>query len=376
MVHVLDKDKKIKPAGSAPGSDEPFRASEQGATGGDSWEGELAANSDVDEFYKQLQPEMRRPRPGPDAMAAALEAVQRLAAEADAEDAARGLVSGASPGSSSLGSASLGSCRVCGYRNREGNKFCAMCGLPADGFDGGPDERLPHEFTQGGNTSPHSSAAPPMAHREREPQLTPGTGRAQDAPETHHYHHHYHHHYFPAGQEGGAGRPAAQEFREPEKRQMSVLRGESMSRAEAAVRRITQEWVLACNTKHLDDLLDLYVSDAMVLRSNYPAVRGAAAVREFFFGALDAGLGEVEVEPIRVEVAGDMAYEAGRCKALVPGAAGKRREERGKYLWVLARQSNGEWKIASDCWSSDLTFGGAESSVPPGAGVKSSAPRK
>jgi ketosteroid isomerase-like protein len=367
----LDKDKKIKPAGAARGSDEAFRAAEHGASGASS-EGELAANSDVDEFYKQLQPEMRRPRPGPDAMAAALEAVQRLAAEADAEDAAQGL-------SAAAGSSSLGSCRVCGYRNREGNKFCAMCGLPADGFDGGLDEQLPHEFTKGGSMSaaaPHSPVPSAPMHREREPQLRPGTGRAQDAPETHHYHHHYHHHYFPAGQESGVPRPAAQEFREPEKRQMSVLRGESMSRAEAAVRRITQEWVLACNTKHLDDLLDLYVADAMVMCSNYPAVRGAAAVREFFFGALDAGLGEVEVEPIRVEVAGDMAYEAGRCKALVPGAAGKRREERGKYLWVLARQSNGEWKIASDCWSSDLTFGGAESNVPPGVGVKSSVPRK
>ena len=371
MVDVLDKDKKIKPAGSARGSDETFRAAEQGAAGGDSADGDLAVNSDVDEFYKQLQPEMRRPRPGPDAMAAALEAVQRLAAEADAEDAAQGL-------SAAAGSSSPGSCRVCGYHNREGNKFCAMCGLPADGFDGGLDERLPHEFTQGGNATPSAAAgfSPPVSsslpHREREPQFRPGTG----SPETHHYHHHYHHHYFPAGQEGGAARPAAQDFREPEKRQMSVLRGESMSRAEAAVRRITQEWVLACNTKHLDDLLDLYIADAMVMRSNYPAVRGAAAVREFFFGALDAGLGEVEVEPIRVEVAGDMAYEAGRCKALVPGAAGKRREERGKYLWVLARQSNGEWKIASDCWSSDLTFGGAESVVPPSAGVKSSVPRK
>jgi len=374
----LDKDKKPKPTSSPLGSDEPFRDRAQGFPGGDSSEPELAPNPDVDDFYKQLQPEMRRPRPGPDAMAAALEAVQRLAAEADAEDAAQGL--SAAAGSSSLGSSSLGSsgsCRVCGYRNREGNKFCAMCGLPSDGFDGGLDERLPHEFTQGGNVPPSPAAfSPPVSssspQREQGSQWRPGTGAA----ETHHYHHHYHHHYFPAGPEAGVGRPAAQDFREPEKRQMSVLRGESMSRAEAAVRRITQEWVLACNTKHLDDLLDLYVADAMVMRSNYPAVRGAAAVREFFFGALDAGLGEVEVEPIRVEVGGDMAYEAGRCKALVPGAAGKRREERGKYLWVLARQSNGEWKIASDCWSSDLTFGAAESSVPPSAGVKSSVPRK
>ena len=93
-------------------------------------------------------------------------------------------------------------------------------------------------------------------------------------------------------------------------------------------------------------MLELYTADALLLRSNCPPVRGAAAVREFFFAALDAGLGEVEVEPLRVEVVGDMAYEAGRCKALVPGAAGKRREERAKYLWVFARQANSEWKLA------------------------------
>jgi len=160
-----------------------------------------------------------------------------------------------------------------------------------------------------------------------------------------------------------------------ELRPTAALRGD-MSRAEAAVRRITHEWVLACNTKHLDDLLDLYVANPLVLRSNCPPIRGAAAVREFFFGALDAGLGEVEVEPLRVEVVGDLAYEAGRCKALIPGATGKRREERGKYLWVCARQINGEWKLAADCWSSDLTLTALESDVPQSAAVKTSQPRK
>jgi uncharacterized protein (TIGR02246 family) len=163
--------------------------------------------------------------------------------------------------------------------------------------------------------------------------------------------------------------------REDKMRPTAALRGD-MSRAEAAVRRIAHEWVLACNTKHLDDLLDLYVPDALVLRSNCPPVRGAAAVREFFFGALDAGLGEAEVEPLRVEVVGDLAYEAGRCKALIPGATGKRREERGKYLWVCARQPNGEWKLAADCWSSDLTLSLLESDVPQSTGVKTSPPRK
>jgi ketosteroid isomerase-like protein len=95
-------------------------------------------------------------------------------------------------------------------------------------------------------------------------------------------------------------------------------------------------------------------------------VRGAAAIREFFFGLLDAGMSEVEMDPLRVELFGDFGYEAGRYKSLVPSAVGKRREERGKYLVLLNRQATGEWRILADSWSSDLSLGG-----PPESPVKS-----
>jgi ketosteroid isomerase-like protein len=124
---------------------------------------------------------------------------------------------------------------------------------------------------------------------------------------------------------------------------------------------MTQDWAYACNTKHLDDLVSLYVNDAIVLRSNIPAVRGTAAIREMFFSVLESGLGEVELETVRVEVLGEIAYEAGRCKALVPVAMGKRREERGKYLILCTRQ-NGEWRMIADCWSSDLSL--TDASIP------------
>jgi len=333
-VTVVDKDKKHSQRPAAPAA--PARPEEPPFSG-------------VDDFFRSLQPEMRRPKPGPEAVAAAVEAAQRLASETDAEQAADDLAQDLT-GDSSV-------CAVCGHRNRPGNKFCAMCGV-AVGESARPATR--------------ALAPPPRPSAEFEPEVVPEPGRP-GALETHHYHHHYHHHYFPGGaQEGTRPQSAAEPARERDTdkfRPNAALRGD-MSRAEAAVRRITHEWVLACNTKHLDDLLDLYVADALVLRSNYPPVRGAAAVREFFFAALDAGLGEVEVEPIRVDVVGDLAYEAGRCKALVPGATGKRREERGKYLWVCARQSNGEWKLAADCWSSDLTLTTLESDVPASAGVR------
>lgn len=305
-------------------------------------------SSDLQELYRRLQPTARRGKPTPE-VAAALEAAQRLSTEIDAEDAARETAEKLTV------DAAVIVCASCGYHNREGNKFCGMCGAVAVAENG----------------RPAAQAIIPSQPQFMESEPMPGRSAAN---ENHHYHHHYHHHYFSGG--GDAGFPRAGESpREDKLRPNAALRGD-MSRAEAAVRRITQEWVLACNTRHLDDLLELYVSDALVLRSNCPPIRGAAAVREFFFGALDAGLGEVEVDPIRVEVVGDFAYEAGRCKALIPSSNGKRREERGKYLWVFARQPNSEWKLAADCWSSDLTLANLESDVPANSGVKTATPRK
>jgi len=322
VIRVADKEKKTpKPSVAARESDAP--------------------PSHLDEFFRSLQPG----KPNAGAIAAATEAAERLAVETDAEQAAEDTAL-------RIAADSAGSvCRACGHRNRAGNRFCGMCGaVIAESANGN------------------------AGAREEEPK--PSAASGQSALETHHYHHHYHHHYLPGGYEAAPrGAYDSGPAKEERMRPNAALRGE-MSRAEAAVRRITHEWVLACNTKHLDDLLDLYVADALVLRSNHPPVRGAAAVREFFFAALDAGLGDVEFEPLRMEVAGDLAYEAGRCKALVPGATGKRREERGKYLWVFARQNNGEWKLVTDCWSSDLSFTTLESDLPPSSGVKVREPRK
>lgn len=326
-------------------------------------------SAELQDLYRRMQPEMRREKPSPDAIAAAMEAVQRLAAEVDAEDTVEDMASPLATGAKTV------ACKICGYQNRAGNKFCGMCGMAT------PDT----EKAVSG-ASPRRDAMPPAAIAIP-PTAFPEPHRLENdrpaANETHHYHHHYHHHYFPGGSEQAYPRaiepardPARDAAREDKLRSTAAaLRGD-LSRAEARVRAITQEWVLACNTKHLDDLLELYSPDALLMRSNTPPIRGAAAVREFFFGALDAGLGDIEIDPMRVDVVGELAYEAGRCKALIPSSTGKRREERAKYLWVLQRQPSGEWQIVADCWSSDLTLSTLESDVPASPAIKTSGPRK
>jgi ketosteroid isomerase-like protein len=342
-----DKDKKLaRPPGLAPAQD-----SEGVPSLG-------PRNPALAEIYQRLYPEMRRPKPNQEAIAAALLAMQRLTLEADSETVAEDAtqqttINGLAP------------CPVCGHRNREGNQFCGACGLPLD-------------------PSPQSDSAPPAAtnlspspqardnnkndknNDKNNDEVHPAPGSAVGA---HYYHHHYHHHYFQGGSaDVAASTPRAgapESAREADRMRIAAAaKGEPMSRNEAAVRRLTQEWVLACNTRQLEELIELYSTDALVLRSNLPPIRGAAAVREFFYSSLEAGLGEVAVDPTRVEVSGDMAYEVGRYSALVPGATGKRREERGKYLWVFAKQPSGDWKLVAECWSSDLTLTGAESDLP------------
>ena len=325
---------------------------------------------------QRLFPEMRRPKPDQEAIAAALQAMQRLTMKMDSEAAAE---ESASPTSSVL-------CSSCGYQNREDNKFCGMCGLPVErsrdesSASEAPHLQLPNfDLPPGAAAFEFDAATSRSTHAPQEPgrEIHPPPGVAGGA---HHYHHHYHHHYFQGGIDGAAAAPrnnAPDSAREADRmRIVAAAKGEPMSRSEAAVRRVTQEWVLACNTRQLDELLDFYAPDAVVVRSNLPLLRGAAAIREFFFSAIESGLGEVAVEPLRVEVAGDIAHEVGRYSALVPGGTGKRREERGKYLWVFAKQSSGDWKLVSECWSSDLTLTTTESDVPAAPAAAKGLPRK
>ena len=322
-----DKDKKLaKPSGPTPTPD-----SESVPSIGPN-------NPALGEIYQRLYPEMRRPKPNQEAIAVALQAMQRLTMEGDSEAVAEAATQHSSN--------ALTPCPVCGHRNREGNKFCGACGLPLGAAASqSPGSASPAAASPDHDEMPLPQTPPPAL--EAKDEVHPPPGAAAGA---HHYHHHYHHHYFQGGQvDVGAATPRAnapESAREADRlRVAAAAKGEPMSRSEAAVRRLTQEWVLACNTRQLDELIELYAQDALVLRSNLPPIRGAVAVREFFYSSLEAGLGEVAVDPMRVEVFGDMAHEVGRYSALVPGATGKRREERGKYLWVFAKQTSGDWKL-------------------------------
>jgi ketosteroid isomerase-like protein len=98
--------------------------------------------------------------------------------------------------------------------------------------------------------------------------------------------------------------------------------------------------------------LTLYSSDAIVLRANLAPAHGRTAIRQLLQAALQAGLGDVELEPADAGVLGDIACLTGKSRMLVPTAPGKRHEETGKFL-IVARRESGDWKILADSWCID-----------------------
>jgi ketosteroid isomerase-like protein len=271
-----------------------------------------AEGNEIDDFLQRLPGSFRWPKPNAEAVAAAVEAIHRMSGMA-AQDQAAGEAD--EPGNA---------CSGCGGSLPAGARFCVWCGIP-------------NQLVAGDTTA------------------QPQSGGAQ-----HHFHHHYHHlvpgqvpsHGTASGATSGESEPSTPRGRAPGSTGTSPG-----GRAEASARQVVQDWAQACNTRHIDDLLELYAADATLIRSSVPPVRSLPAIREFLISLLEAGLGDVEMESLRVEMLGDIALDLGRCKMLVPVVMGKRREERGKYLIVLARQPAGTWKILADCWSADLPLG-------------------
>jgi ketosteroid isomerase-like protein len=280
--------------------------------------GKFLEGKDVEDFFQRLPGSFRWPKPNAEAVAAAVEAIHRMSGSAAAEDLAA---------AGEAADESATTCSACGGLLPTGARFCVWCGIPSQPAAG-------------------DAAAQSQAF-----------GAAQ-----HHFHHHYHHLVPSRGTISAApsaeSDPSTPRGRAPGSPGVGSAGSASPTmpggRAEAGARQVVQDWAQACNTKHIDDLLELYAADATLIRSSVPPVRSLPAIREFLISLLEAGLGDVEMESLRLEIMGEIALDLGRCKMLVPVAMGKRREERGKYLIVLVRQPAGTWKILADCWSSDL----------------------
>lgn len=121
---------------------------------------------------------------------------------------------------------------------------------------------------------------------------------------------------------------------------------------EAAIRAFARDWADAYNSGDADRLANMYWEGAVLQPPNAPAAVGRDAIRSYL-KADSAGLKAAGLTLVMpgdsVDVAGDLAYEAGNFT--ITDASGNT-VDTGKYLGVFQKK-DGKWLYIRDTWNSD-----------------------
>jgi uncharacterized protein (TIGR02246 family) len=130
----------------------------------------------------------------------------------------------------------------------------------------------------------------------------------------------------------------------------------------AAVRRTIEEtnarFTEAFKRGDSATVMASYADDAIVMMPNEEASRGREGVRKVFRDMLSQmTVKDFKVTTDDVMVGGDLAVETGKYEwTLQPKANPNAKEvkDKGKFVTVWQRQSDGSWKIVRDIINSDL----------------------
>jgi len=121
---------------------------------------------------------------------------------------------------------------------------------------------------------------------------------------------------------------------------------------EAAIRAQAASWEKAYNGGDAKGVAAQYAEDALLLPPGAAAVKGRAAILEFFTkdiaASKSAGAVFVLDPKTDVGVSGPMGWESGTYKVTVKGAV----VETGKFLSV-SRKKDGKWLYIRDTWNAD-----------------------
>jgi len=126
---------------------------------------------------------------------------------------------------------------------------------------------------------------------------------------------------------------------------------------ERILRDIDTQWSTAAAAKDLEQTLAYYSDDAIVLPPNARSGTTKEAIRNIWKDLLASPGLVITWKPARVQLgkSGEMAWVSGVYELKMNDTTGKPINDRGKYLEVWEKQSDGNWKCVADMWNSDLT---------------------
>ncbi len=122
-----------------------------------------------------------------------------------------------------------------------------------------------------------------------------------------------------------------------------------------AINEIWTQYAATLTAGDLDLWISLWTDDGIRMAPDAPAVIGKEQIREAMKPAFDQMTLDVTIANKEVKVAGDWAFSRGTgILSTTPKKGGKTTKIDGKYLTILERQADGSWKIAIDCFNSNV----------------------
>ena len=115
-----------------------------------------------------------------------------------------------------------------------------------------------------------------------------------------------------------------------------------------------ETFLAAMKSNDLAQMLAPLTDDVVFMPPNQAVLNGKGAVKGWFEQLLSQmRTSDVSVSEREVLVGGDWGYEQGSFVwKLTPVAGGAPVEDRGNFVALWQRQSDGSWKLARDIWNS------------------------
>lgn len=137
---------------------------------------------------------------------------------------------------------------------------------------------------------------------------------------------------------------------------MSGSFGQASGKASDALLAADAAWMKVYVAKDLDKSVGFFDDDGSMLPPNAPTATGKDALTKVIGSAFafpDYKLGW-HANKVGVARSGELGYTSGTYDFSFKDAAGKTISDKGKYLTVWKKESDGSWKVLFDTFNSDL----------------------
>ncbi|HEU4771037.1 MAG TPA: DUF4440 domain-containing protein [Candidatus Udaeobacter sp.] len=130
----------------------------------------------------------------------------------------------------------------------------------------------------------------------------------------------------------------------------------SNQRIERILRDLDAEWAKTAAAKDVERTIAYYSDDAIVFPPNAASAATKDAIRNGWKEMFASPGFVITWQPTRVQIgkSGAMGWVSGTYELTTNDASGKPINDRGKYLEIWEKQSDGNWKCAADMWNSNL----------------------